>query len=52
MQLRANRMLPKVKQMAIFLAFEVNLGIPALTPIGLSLYIAAKGGAVEDIVIV
>ena len=43
MQLRANRMLPKVKQMAIFLAFEVNLGIPALMPIiGLSLYIAVK----------
>ena len=41
-QLRANRMLPKVKQMAIFLAFEVNLGIPALMPIGLSLYIAVK----------
>lgn len=42
MQLRANRMLPKVKQMAILLAFEVNLGIPALMPIGLSLYIAVK----------
>lgn len=52
-QLRANRMLPKVKQIAIFLTFKVSLGISMRMPIiGLSLYIAAKGGAVEDIVIV
>lgn len=51
MQLRANRMHPKEKQMPSFW-FGMHLGIPALIPIGLSLYIAAKGGAVEHIVIV
>ena len=41
MQLRANRMHPKEKQMPSFW-FGMHLGIPALIPIGLSLYIAVK----------